>query len=229
MWESWESFLLRGSSRLKLLSDQVNWFSHNMGFGKDILTKNPKCWKQSEGVIKWENISFIMLFCSESLPQAIKIISVVKKTTWRLSSLYQAISSKLFFCFVVKTTATNLWCCKLLYLWPKSHEGGWWPIQALPKEKEETSLSITDIITHRGWMSNETLWEINENSEKISMKVKEALPTQVRGGESIRSQDPNNSSDSETGCLVQLGPDKKVFDMQDQRGPRSKCLTRQVA
>ena len=28
-------------------------------------------------------------------------------------------------------------------------------------------------------MSNETLEEINENSEKISMKVKEALPTQV--------------------------------------------------
>ena len=62
MWENWESFLLRGSSRLKLLSDQVNWFSQNMEFGKDILTKIMKSWKQSEGVVKWKNISFIIFF-----------------------------------------------------------------------------------------------------------------------------------------------------------------------
>ena len=38
----------------------MNWFSQNMGFGKDIMTKNPKCWKQGEGVVKSENISFLM-------------------------------------------------------------------------------------------------------------------------------------------------------------------------
>ena len=81
MWENWESFLLRGSSRLKLLSDQVNWFSQNMKFGKDTMTKNLKCWKQSEGVVKWKNISFIFVLLWES-PTSYQNNYPCEKTTW---------------------------------------------------------------------------------------------------------------------------------------------------
>ena len=92
MWEKWESFLLRGSSRLKLLSDQEKWFSQNMGFGKDIMTKNCKCWKQSEGVVKWENISFTMFFLLWESPTSHQNNFPCEKNTWPYVKVVQFVS-----------------------------------------------------------------------------------------------------------------------------------------
>ena len=58
-------------------------------------------------------------FCSESLPQAIKITTLVKKTTWpfvKVDQFVKAISSKLVSSFVVKTNqiyAVNFYICDL--------------------------------------------------------------------------------------------------------------------
>ena len=86
-------FPVAGFISIKTLSDQVNWFSQNMGFGKDIMTKKILNAKNRVRGLSNEKISHLScFFCSESLPQAIKITSLVKKTTWPYVKVVQFVS-----------------------------------------------------------------------------------------------------------------------------------------